>query len=180
MVIPPPRFTLPASSSGGLSAWRWACALPRCGSRDFRISQRIPKIRTRPQSETDSDFVGLVRLTGVEPVRPFGHKHLKLASLPIPAQPHMGSQKTAQLLYCPPPGLSTVFRTPAGSFPDRRVRRPRWGSPSGRPSPGSGPGPPATAGRTDPEICPPPGRPARCPPGRRGARGRTTGTGPRR
>lgn len=29
----------------------------------------------------------VVRLTGVEPVRPFGHKHLKLASLPIPAQP---------------------------------------------------------------------------------------------
>ena len=29
----------------------------------------------------------MVRLTGVEPVRPFGHKHLKLASLPIPAQP---------------------------------------------------------------------------------------------
>ena len=29
----------------------------------------------------------LVRLTGVEPVRPSGHKHLKLASLPIPAQP---------------------------------------------------------------------------------------------
>ena len=71
VVIPPPRFTLPASSSGGLSAWRWACALPRCGSRDFRISQRIPKIRTRPQSETDSDFVGLVRMTGLEPVRPW-------------------------------------------------------------------------------------------------------------
>ena len=88
VVIPPPRFTLPASFSVGLSAWRWACALPRCGSRDFRISRRIPKTRTRPQSETDSDFVGLVRLTGVEPVRPFGHKHLKLASLPIPAQPH--------------------------------------------------------------------------------------------
>ena len=29
----------------------------------------------------------VVRLTGVEPVRPSGHKHLKLASLPIPAQP---------------------------------------------------------------------------------------------
>ena len=66
VVIPPPRFTLPASFSVGLSAWRWACALPRCGSRDFRISRRIPKTRTRPQSETDSDFVGLVRLTGVE------------------------------------------------------------------------------------------------------------------
>ena len=31
----------------------------------------------------------VVRLTGVEPVRPSGHKHLKLASLPIPAQPQI-------------------------------------------------------------------------------------------
>ena len=30
----------------------------------------------------------LVRPTGLEPVHPFGHKHLKLACLPIPAQPH--------------------------------------------------------------------------------------------
>ena len=66
IVLIPPRFTLFASFSGGPSAWGLGCALPRCGSRDFRISQRIPKIRTRPQSETDSDFVGLVRLTGVE------------------------------------------------------------------------------------------------------------------
>ena len=59
IVLIPPRFTLFASFSGGPSAWGLGCALPRCGSRDFRISQRIPKIRTRPQSETDSDFVGL-------------------------------------------------------------------------------------------------------------------------
>ena len=88
MVIPPPRFTLPASFSVGLSAWRWACALPRCGSRDFRIARRIPKIRTRPQSETDSDFVGLVREAGVEPARPCEHWHLKPASLPIPPLAH--------------------------------------------------------------------------------------------
>ena len=37
--------------------------------------------------ETFKRFRDLVRLTGVEPVRPSGHKHLKLASLPIPAQP---------------------------------------------------------------------------------------------
>ena len=40
--------------------------------------------KTPEQSELCS---GVVRLTGVEPVRPSGHKHLKLASLPIPAQP---------------------------------------------------------------------------------------------
>ena len=87
--IPPPRFALSVSSSGGLSAWRWACALPRCGNRNSRISRRIPKIRTRPQSETDSDFVGLVREAGVEPARPCEHWHLKPASLPIPPLAHI-------------------------------------------------------------------------------------------
>ena len=76
-----------ASSSVGLSAWRSTCAPPRFGSGCARTAQRKPIIRTHPLSETGSDYMGLVRLTGVEPVRPSGHKHLKLASLPIPAQP---------------------------------------------------------------------------------------------
>ena len=33
-------------------------------------------------------LLNMVRPTGLEPVHPFGHKHLKLACLPIPAQPH--------------------------------------------------------------------------------------------
>lgn len=32
-------------------------------------------------------LLNMVRPTGLEPVHPFGHKHLKLACLPIPAQP---------------------------------------------------------------------------------------------
>ena len=34
-------------------------------------------------------FALLVRMTGLEPVRAFTHKHLKLASLPIPAHPQI-------------------------------------------------------------------------------------------
>jgi len=37
-----------------------------------------------------SNLTSLVRLRGVEPPRPFGHKPLKLARLPIPPQPHEG------------------------------------------------------------------------------------------
>ena len=67
---------------------------PRCESRDFRISQRIPKIRTRPQSETDSDFVGLVPVTGLEPVRCRQRWILSPLRLPIPSHRHM-----QELLY---------------------------------------------------------------------------------
>lgn len=74
------------SSSVGLSAWRWACAVPRCGSRCFRNGQRKAIIRTHRLSETGSDYIGLVRAMGLEPTRPYGHKHLKLACLPIPAR----------------------------------------------------------------------------------------------
>ena len=52
-------------------------------SREMYHSQDI-KTRRKRKYACDE----LVRLTGVEPVRPYGHKHLKLASLPIPAQPH--------------------------------------------------------------------------------------------
>ena len=72
------------SSSVGLSAWRWACAVPRCGSRCFRNGQRKAIIRTHRLSETGSDYIGLVREAGVEPARPCEHWHLKPASLPIP------------------------------------------------------------------------------------------------
>ena len=57
------------SSSVGLSAWRWACAAPRCGSRCFRSGQRKAIIRTHHRLEMGSDYIGLVRVTGLEPVR---------------------------------------------------------------------------------------------------------------
>ena len=56
------------------------------------LNQRVepPSGRRNPKRKTSAKQMSffLVRLTGVEPVRPSGHKHLKLASLPIPAQPH--------------------------------------------------------------------------------------------
>ena len=72
------------SSSVGLSVWRWASAVPRCGNRWFHSGQRKAIIRTHRLSETGSDYIGLVREAGVEPARPCEHWHLKPASLPIP------------------------------------------------------------------------------------------------
>lgn len=72
------------SYSVDLSASRSASAPPRFGSGCFRIGQRKPIIRTRPLSETDSDYMDLVRETGLEPVRQ-RHTHLKRACLPVPA-----------------------------------------------------------------------------------------------
>ena len=57
------------SSSVGLSAWRWACAVPRCGSKWLRNGQRKQIIRTHLLSEIGSDYIGLVRLKGLEPTR---------------------------------------------------------------------------------------------------------------
>ena len=54
------------SSSVGLSAWRWACAVPRCGSRCFRNGQRKAIIRTHRLSETGSDYIGLVPEKGAD------------------------------------------------------------------------------------------------------------------
>ena len=75
------------SSSVGLSAWRWACAVPRCGSRCFRNGQRKAIIRTHRLSETGSDYIGLVRETGLEPACCHQHTDLNRARLPIPPFP---------------------------------------------------------------------------------------------
>ena len=72
------------SSSVGLSAWRWACAVPRCGSRCFRNGQRKAIIRTHRLSETGSDYIGLVPVTGLEPVRCRQRWILSPLRLPIP------------------------------------------------------------------------------------------------
>ncbi len=57
------------ASSVGLSVWRSACASLRCGSRCFRIVQRKQIIRTYHRLEISSDYIGLVRMTGLEPAR---------------------------------------------------------------------------------------------------------------
>ena len=60
----------------------------RCGNRWFRNGQRKQIIRTCLPSETSSDYIGLVRITGLEPARR-GHWTLKPARLPIPPYPHV-------------------------------------------------------------------------------------------
>ena len=73
------------SSSVGLSAWRWACAVPRCGSRCFRNGQRKAIIRTHRLSETGSDYIGLVPVAGLEPARHRWRWILSPLRLPIPS-----------------------------------------------------------------------------------------------
>ena len=55
------------ASSEGPSAWRQACALPRCESRYFHTDRKKPIIRTHLLPETSSDYIGLVIAVGVEP-----------------------------------------------------------------------------------------------------------------
>ena len=57
------------ASSEGPSAWRQACALPRCESRYFHTDRKKPIIRTHFLSETSSDYIGLVPVVGLEPTR---------------------------------------------------------------------------------------------------------------
>ena len=78
-------FMGPASSSVGLSAWRWACAVPRCGNRCFRSGRRKAIIRTHRLSETGSDYMGLVPVVGLEPTRCRHQRILSPSRLPIPS-----------------------------------------------------------------------------------------------
>ncbi len=78
-------FMKSVSSSGGLSASRWACAPPRFGSGCARTAQRKPIIRTHPLSETGSDYMGLVPVAGLEPARHRWRWILSPLRLPIPS-----------------------------------------------------------------------------------------------
>ena len=51
----------------------------------------------------------MVRDMGLEPIRPLGHQHLKLACLPIPATPHNGGR-----------GRIRTYSTSGNGFTDRR------------------------------------------------------------
>ena len=82
-----PRFTKPAF-------WPEAKTLAQA---EFISAEHVKFLAATIKIATPFGVaIFMVRLTGVEPVRPFGHKHLKLASLPIPAQPQIsGSFRTA-------------------------------------------------------------------------------------
>ena len=78
------------SSFGGLSASRSASVPPHFGNGCFHIGQRKPIIRTHPLSETGSDYMGLVPVTGLEPVRCRQRWILSPLRLPIPSHRHKG------------------------------------------------------------------------------------------
>ena len=128
------------SSSVGLSAWRWACAVPRCGSRCFRNGQRKAIIRTHRLSETGSDYIGLVPVVGLEPTRYCYQRILSPSRLPFH---HTGMVRGSEIIIHETAALDKSFLTwnkqkstvrsmggvrygfPAGSA--RRVRRGRAG-----------------------------------------------------
>ena len=109
------------SSSVGLSVWRWASAVPRCGNRWFHSGQRKAIIRTHRLSETGSDYMGLVREAGVEPARPCEHWHLKPASLPIPPLAHLANLSAPLsarfILPCDSSFVNTFFTLDKKVFP---------------------------------------------------------------
>ena len=81
------------SSSVGLSAWRWACAAPRCENKCFRNGQRKQIIRTHHRLEIGSDYIVLVPVTGLEPVRCRQRWILSPLRLPIPSHRQMRDAK---------------------------------------------------------------------------------------
>lgn len=73
----------------------------------------LESMRSRPGTTVVEDF--FMPETGVEPARPYGHKHLKLARLPIPPPGRLSNGKctasalgvkrpsTPEKLSCSPP-----------------------------------------------------------------------------
>lgn len=113
-----------ASSSVGLSAWRWACASSHCENRCFHIGQRKQIIRTHLLSETSSDYVGLVPVVGLEPTRCRHQRILSPSRLPIPSHRRIrssanyyitkrGRAQEKRKIFCPPPvEKRKIYRKP--------------------------------------------------------------------
>ena len=81
---------------------------------DHFCTAKVPHQKRRDTRTCVSSF--LVRAMGLEPTRPYGHKHLKLACLPIPAR-----SRTRYLIIIAKPGsLSSA----GGKFVCRREERP--------------------------------------------------------
>ena len=82
-------FVKPSFSFLGLSAWRWACASPRCGSMWPHSGQRKQQTRTPRQSALGSDLLRLVPMAGLEPARCCHRWILSPLRLPIPSHRHI-------------------------------------------------------------------------------------------
>ena len=84
---------------------------------DHFCTAKVPHQKRRGTRTCVSSF--LVRAMGLEPTRPYGHKHLKLACLPIPAR-----SRTRYLTIIAKPGsLSST----GGKFACCREERPPFG-----------------------------------------------------
>ena len=80
-------FTCLPFSFAILAVWIQGALSRRSGNRCFRIARNKQIIRTRPpQGRTGSDYIGLVPLTGLEPVRILLRGILSPLCLPIPPQ----------------------------------------------------------------------------------------------
>ncbi len=91
-----------SSFSVVLLAWRSVCASLRCGNRCFRNGQRKQIIRTRLLLETSSDYIGLVPVTGLEPVRCRQRWILSPLRLPIPSHRQIGEATICIIPYRSP------------------------------------------------------------------------------
>ena len=78
--------TIPIETFHWISALETADRLYRIGSIQA-IGENGTKLKG--ESVTYALPFSLVRMAGLEPARPIEHQHLKLASLPIPAHPHL-------------------------------------------------------------------------------------------
>ena len=118
-----PHFFFTVSRSIGLlsASVRYLSLIHIClGNMYFHISRNKQIIRTRPpQGKTGSDYIGLVRVTGLEPVRQ-RHTHLKRACLPVPAFSHMKRPITTRRRHYYSTGKAPcqqLFVTFSGVFP---------------------------------------------------------------
>ena len=84
--------------------YRRRCARPsryarRRSDRARTAARRRPALRRKIRDTLSCVSYFLVRAMGLEPTRPYGHKHLKLACLPIPARSH--AEHLAIITKCP-------------------------------------------------------------------------------
>ena len=96
-----------ASFSWGHGVWNLAEWVRHWGNRSVRISGNKQIIRTHfPRGKSGSDYIGLVPLTGLEPVLNRFRWILSPLCLPIPSYPHIlfftnRSTRNVFLLRCP-------------------------------------------------------------------------------
>ena len=125
MVIALPVFYLVTFFFAVLAVWIQGALSRRSGNRCFRISRNKQIIRTRPpQGRTGSDYMGLVPLTGLEPVRILLRGILSPLCLPIPPQRHFPYKKYCNMIQYFPQEVKSYPRFFLSSVHKKRIRFP--------------------------------------------------------